>query len=257
MAAKMDLDQFDRLIATFSPDKPFNLLVAGITFAIGYVQYVYAISLMLRERRSPMPYWMHCFYLAHDSSWSYLCGKAAPLYDNHWLLRAISTALGIWATLEVFCIYKTITVEREEVFGRMFGKDASLRQILAYTALLQAAMYCVVLMFIDFVGQDRWDGIFQWFAYTNVLIIVGPTNLWLERGSRHGLAMGLAVTNVLCAVFTFTPWSMWVAALPEVFDNRVYYTTGLVMFLYSIYMCWVVGRYPEKRAGKTGQAPIW
>lgn len=252
-----DIDQFGRLIETFSFSQPFNLTVAGISFAIGYIQYVYAIQLVVREKKGPLPFWMHCFYLAHDSSWSYLTGSVAPLYDNHWLLRSISTALFIWSALEVFCIYKAFTAEREEVFDRLFGGKATLKQMVVYWALLQASMYAVVWMFIGYVGKDHWDGIFQWFAYTNVLIIMGPANLWLERGSRDGLAMGLAITNVFCAIFTFAPFSMWVVALPEVFDNKVHYATGVVMFVYSLYMCWVLRRYPAKRATKPGQKPIW
>lgn len=252
-----NIDQFGRLIETFSPSQPFNLTVAGISFAIGYIQYFYAIQLVVREKKGPLPFWTHCFYLAHDSSWSYLTGSAAPLYGNHWLLRGISTALFVWSTLELFCIYKAFTAEKEEVFDRLFGGKATLKQMIMYWVLLQATMYAVVWMFIGYVSKDRWDGIFQWFAYTNVLIIMGPANLWLERGCRDGLSMGLAITNVFCAIFTFAPFSMWAVALPEVFDNKVHYSTGVVMFLYSLYMCWILRRYPAKQVSKPGEKPIW
>lgn len=252
-----DIDQYSRLIEVFSPSHPVNLVVAAIPFIIGYIQYVYAIRLLLSENKGPLPFWMHCFYLAHDSSWSYIAGSAASRYDNHWLLRGMSTALLVWSVLETFCIYKAFTVEKEEVFEKLFGKKVTFKEMLAYWIFLQATMYAVVLLFIWYVSDDRWDGVLHWFAFTNILIVVGPVQLWLERGCRDGLSMGLAVTNVFCAIFTFAPFSMWVVALPEVFDNRVYYGTGVVTFMCSLYMCWILRRYPAKQSKIGGQQPIW
>ena len=86
---------YERLTETFSLDNKPLLTAAVISFVIGYLQYVYAIRVSLREDRGPMPYWMHSFYLAHDSTWSYVPGSVAPQYGNHWFLRSTSTVISL------------------------------------------------------------------------------------------------------------------------------------------------------------------
>ena len=125
-----------------------------------------------------MPYWMHSFYLAHDSTWSYVPGSVAPQYGNHWFLRSTSTALSLWATLEIFCIYRAITKERDAKFKAFLGPSPGLQAVLTYAALIQLAMYSIIRLGIQLMGEGC---LMHWFCLTNVLIVVGPTHEYYEE----------------------------------------------------------------------------
>src|SRR3546814_12428403 len=69
--------------------------------------------------------------------------------------------------------------------------------------------------------------VLQWFLFTNMLIAAVPGVLWMKRGardnSRTGASMGLAILILVATVNTFLPCSMWVQAMPEVFDVPWFY----------------------------------
>ncbi|KAM5357524.1 hypothetical protein ACJZ2D_016186 [Fusarium nematophilum] len=247
------VDYYQRLTERFTLDNHPLLLAAAASYAIGYTQYLYAIRLTLREGRSPMPFWMHSFYLAHDSTWSYVLGSVAPRYDNHWFLRGTSTALFVWATLEIFCIYRAITKDRDANFASILGPGAASGPVLCYCAFMQLGMYSIVVLMMRLMGKGC---LMQWFCLTNVLIVVGPTHEYLRRGSRDGLALGFCLTNIIGTVWTFAPFGFWVLTIPEIFDNSAYYLVGVVLCLYSVWAFAIVAKYPPKKQEKNGPAPI-
>ncbi|KAF5006094.1 hypothetical protein FDECE_7512 [Fusarium decemcellulare] len=248
------IDYYQRLTEEFTFSNTPLLVASGISFAVGYMQYVYAIRLSLREGKGPMPLWMHSFYLAHDSTWSYVLGSVAPRYDNHWFLRSTSTALFIWATLEVFCIYRAITKDRKANFSPILGPDPLLGPALSYCVFMQLGMYSVVMLMMQLMG----DGcLMQWFCLTNVLIVLGPTHEYLRRGSREGLALGFCLVNIIGTIWTFAPFGFWVLTIPEIFDTTAYYCVGAVLVAYSVWAYFIVASYPPKKRAKNGTAPIW
>ncbi|KAM5347220.1 hypothetical protein ACJ41O_010225 [Fusarium nematophilum] len=253
MTPMASVDYYQRLTERFTLDNHPLLLAAAASYAIGYTQYLYAIRLTLREGRSPMPFWMHSFYLAHDSTWSYVLGSVAPRYDNHWFLRGTSTALFVWATLEIFCIYRAITKDRDANFASILGPGAASGPVLCYCAFMQLGMYSIVVLMMRLMGKGC---LMQWFCLTNVLIVVGPTHEYLRRGSRDGLALGFCLTNIIGTVWTFAPFGFWVLTIPEIFDNSAYYLVGVVLCLYSVWAFAIVAKYPPKKQEKNGPAPI-
>ncbi|KAH6658072.1 hypothetical protein BKA67DRAFT_620170 [Truncatella angustata] len=248
------MDPYQLLTERFTLDNKPLLLSATFSFAIGYLQYVYAIRLTLREGKGPIPFWMHQFYLAHDSTWAYLLNGAASRHDEHWFLRGTSTALLLWTCLEVFCIHRSVFKDRETTFSSLLGPNSSSRSVLQYTILMQLGMYSIVVLLILLIGEGC---LMQWFCLTNVLIVIGPIHEYLRRGSRQGLSLGFCLVNVACVVWTFTPFSFWVLSIPEIFDQRAYYTIGLILGLCSIWAYLIVARYPPKTPRKDGKAPIW
>ncbi|KAF4462143.1 ABC superfamily atp binding cassette transporter permease [Fusarium albosuccineum] len=249
---------YKALTERFALDNTPLLAAAGASFVIGYLQYVYAIRLMLSDGRGPMPLWMHLFYLAHDSSFSYTIGSAAGRYSNHLYLRGTSIAYGIWSFLEIYCIYYAIRYHRQLEFSPAMGNHStSLGAVLRYTFFLLTAMYCIVNLMVELMGGPGC--IMHWGCLTNVLMIVGPTHEFLRRGSRDGLAVGFCVVNVFCAIFTFAPFGMWVRGMPEVFDKTVFYWIGCVFVVYSLWLLTIVASYPPKpnkdtRSGKSTKA---
>ncbi|KAH6680024.1 hypothetical protein F5X68DRAFT_223782 [Plectosphaerella plurivora] len=246
-------DFYQRLSDEFNLDNTPLLASAAMTFGIGYAQYYYALRIQHREGSSPMPFWMHSFYLAHDSAWSYILGSAASRYGG-WFLKATSTALLVWSLLEIYCIYHAITKSREETFSSLFGPRPSLAKVQAYAFFLQVAMYCVIFIGILLMGEGCF---LQWACLTNVVIVMGPIHEYIRRGSRKGLSLGLCLVNIACPIWTFAPFGMWAQVFPETFTQPVYYTAGFFLFLYSVWAFWIVWSYPPKKASKENPAPIW
>ncbi|KAF5023787.1 hypothetical protein F66182_4143 [Fusarium sp. NRRL 66182] len=241
---------YQRLTEQFVAENTPLLLSAAAAFIIGYLQYVYAIKLMLRDGRGPIPFWMHLFYLAHDSWFSYTIGSAAGRYDNHPFLRGTSIAYAIWSVLEIYCIYSSIRYHRQLEFSSLMGKQSnSLAAVLQYTLFMLAAMYCVVILMADLMGGPGC--MMHWSYLTNAAMIVGPTHEFIRRGSRDGLAIGFCVVNVFCVLFTFAPFGMWVMSFPEVFDKKAFYLVGCVFFSYSVWLLNMVASYPPKPKNKT------
>ncbi|GKU08618.1 unnamed protein product [Fusarium langsethiae] len=222
------------------------LISAGCAFLIGYLQYVYAIRLMLRYGDGPIPLWMHMFYLAHDSTFSYTVGSAADRYNNHLYLRGTSIAYGIFSVLEVWCIYYSIRYQRQLQFSPSMGpRSKSLTEVLVYTFFMQTGMYGLVILLAHLMGGPGC--IMHWGCLTNFLMIVGPTHEFLRRGTKDGLSVGFSVVNIFCAIFTFAPFSMWALAMPEVFDNAIYYWVGFFLLGYTIWLLSVVASYPASK----------
>ncbi|KAI0883584.1 uncharacterized protein GGS22DRAFT_167470 [Annulohypoxylon maeteangense] len=250
-----DIDYYQRLIEKFSWDNKPLLLAAGASYVVGYLQYFYAIRLSLREGKSPMPFWMHLFYLAHDSTWSYILGSAATRYNEHWFLRGTSTALFVWSCLEIYCIHRALTKDREAEFATTFSSTQfNVRSIITYAIAMQLAMYAVVLLGIMLMGERC---LMQWFCLTNVLIVIGPIHDYLRRGSRRGLSLGFCVVNIVGTIWTFAPFGFWVLTIPEVFDNAIYYVSGVILTICVVWEFFIVAQYPPKFQGINKPVPIW
>jgi hypothetical protein len=162
--------------------------------------------------------------------------------------------LTVWSGLEIYCLYKSVTVERTLVFARYFGTKApTVRQAIALVLLMSVVMYAVVLSGIVVMGENC---VMEWFALTNILMVIGPTLSWMERGSRHGLSVGLALVSLFGIISAFSPYGLWVTALPEVFDRGLYYWTGVLFTIVGVVDLAVVLQYPAKTPDAWKPAPI-
>ncbi|KAK1491282.1 hypothetical protein CTAM01_10397 [Colletotrichum tamarilloi] len=250
------INYYERITEVYRLDNTPILIASAVSFIIGYLQYTYVVRLTLREGKGPMPFWMHSFYLAHDSTWSYTLGKAASQYGEHWYLRGTSIALLLWTMLEVWTIHRSITKERDASFGNVLGKQPSMPAAITYALALQMGMYSIVLLAIEFMGEGS---VMQWFCFTNVLIVLGPTHHYLRAGSRHGLSLGFCVVNIIGTIWTFAPFGFFVLTIPEIFDQQLYYIIGVFLTVYSVGCFHVVSQYPSKTRvmDKGGKQPIW
>ncbi|MEV6348039.1 hypothetical protein [Actinoplanes sp. NPDC051851] len=248
------MDFYDELMRVFTLDNTPLLVVSAITFLFGYLEYVYSFALMWKEHRAPYPVWMHTFYLAHDSSWAAIMLWTAAHHGWNWFFTTCGVALMIWNFFEVFNIWKAITVERQEIWGDYHRGPVSTRYAAFNVAVQVAAFYCLVNILIGFMGAGS---ILQWFLFTNMLIAAAPGVLWARRGvrdgSRRGTSMGLAILILIATVNTFLPSSMWVLAMPEVFDKPWYYVTGVVFTLIAALNLYQLSRLPAK----TEPRAIW
>ncbi|TPX17873.1 uncharacterized protein E0L32_002974 [Thyridium curvatum] len=238
------MSHYDRITQEFTWDNSPLLVAAGAAFLIGYLQYYYAIKLMLTDGKGPMPVWMHIFYLAHDSSFSYTLGRDSSRFGGHFFLLGSSRAYALWSALEIWCLYYGLRYHRMETFSSALGdRAACLGNSLRYTIFMLAAMYCAVLMVASMLGEGC---MLHWGLLTNTIMIVGPTHEYMRRGSRDGLAVGFCVVNIACVIFTFAPFSMFAQTFPETFATKPFYICGSVLLLYSFWLLAIVVGYPPK-----------
>jgi len=249
---------YDQLIAAFRLDNVPLLAVSALTFLFGYLEYVYSFALTFRERKAPYPVWMHAFYLAHDSTWAVLMFKAAASHDWNWFFTATAIALLIWNLFEIVNLYLALTLERQDIWGDFFPGKVTLGNALLSVVLQVAAFYCVVNILIGFMGTGS---ILQWFLFTNMLIAAVPGVLWIKRGrqtnSRAGASMGLAILILIATINTFLPCSMWVQAMPDVFDVPWFYLTGVVFTAIAAFHVCALSRLPPKVPVPGQRKPIW
>ena len=249
---------YEQLIAAFRLDNVPLLAISALTFLFGYLEYVYSFALTFREKKAPYPVWMHTFYLAHDSTWAVLMLKAAASHDWNWFFTATAIALMIWNVFEIINIWMAVTIERQHVFGAFFPGKVTLGDALLSVALQVAAFYCVVNILIGFMGAGS---ILQWFLFTNMLIAAVPGVLWMQRGrkykNREGASMGLAILILVATINTFLPCSMWVLAMPQVFDTPWYYITGVVFTAIAAYHVYALAQLPPKPRQHGQRRPIW
>ncbi|KAF8853473.1 hypothetical protein BDZ45DRAFT_729437, partial [Acephala macrosclerotiorum] len=243
---------FETLISAYSltpPNYPL-LLSSFITFAFGYIEYVYSFLLVIHEHKAPYPLWMHTFYFAHDSTWCIRLFLAASEHDWNWFLTGTSAALLVWNGFEVFNLWMAVTVERQDIWGKKgSGREKGREEIGVKGPILDIiqqilGFYCVVNLFISFMGPDA---LFEWFLFTNVLIAWGPGTLWRTRQDRHGCSIGLALVIVIATINTFAPWSMWVLAMPERFGGVWFYGSGVVFTWIAVSNLMVVVGLKKKK----------
>ncbi|MGY4101859.1 hypothetical protein ACW2Q0_20235 [Nocardia sp. R16R-3T] len=244
----------DRLVEAYNFGNISLLIASAITFGFGFWEYIYSFRLVRRERRAPFPLWMHTFYFAHDSSWAVILFLAASRHHWHWFLLGASIALVVWTLFELYNLTLAVRVERVEIFSGYFGENVSARTAIAVIVAQILVFYGVVNLLIQFMGEGSF---FQWTVLTNMVMAAGPGLLWLRRGSRDGGGMGIALVILGGTVNTFLPTSMFVLALPEVFDTAWFYLTGVIFSGLALFYVWTVARYPAKARVAGEKRPIW
>ncbi len=234
--------------------KPALWLISGVTFLIGYLEYVYSTRLILAERKGPYPVWMHSFYLAHDATGAVVFARLALAHNFFWVFTGTSVALLIWNGLEIFNLVMAVKYERQEVWGHAYAHPVTRRQAWLRIAGQTVLMLCLVNLLRAFMHDEV---MFKWFALTNVLIAVGPGFLWERRTTRHGSSIGLAIVILIGTINTFLPpgLGMWTTALAS-FNQFWFYAMGIAASAYALRNLVVLCRLPPK-PHLGGRRAIW
>lgn len=245
------LGGFEQLLSVVDGNsQPFRT-ATGITASLGFFQYFYCIYITHRDGLGPFPLWMHLFFFAHDTTWSYLLYQAGPAYDNHPLFAGSAKALAVWSFVELYCIYRAVTIEREGVFGLQQDRQ-SLQQAYMQCVLHLLTYYALVLGLIHLIGRESF---LQSALFTNIALAVGPGALWHERKTRQGTSLVLATLLFIGTLNTFAPWSLWLVAVPAVFNTPAFYFTGLVCSAAAAFNLYVaVSKPPRRASSKTFKA---
>ncbi|TLS27599.1 hypothetical protein PpBr36_04290 [Pyricularia pennisetigena] len=257
----MSYAYYDRLIAAFAADNG-TLQWSSLTHStIGMIQYVYYIYLSHVDGLGPLPLWIHLFHLAHDGIWAYIMFQEAPRYDYHPYFTSMAKGLVVWSILEVYCIYRAIVYEREGLFsddddnnnGKIKKKNKknkkaktskrpSKTMACMHSFIIFFTFFCLVLTIIYMVGRESFP---HWTLLAKILACTGAGGTWMQRGTRRGTRMSLALLSVFDSITCFWPYSRWVLVWPEVFDNPAYYLTGVCCTLSSLFNVYVLTQLPK------------
>lgn len=237
----------DFTYAFSSANRHFKLLliVAGITFFLGYMEYVYSFMLIRREKSAPYPVWMHTFYFAHDSMGAIVFAVASKAVGGFCFFDLASVALVIWNCFEVYNLYKCIFVERQAIWGHLYDqpvkiKDAFLRvlgQIIVFVG--------VVNLFRVFMDDPY---MFKWFIFTNILIAIVQGLYWEKRKTQIGASYKLAIVILIGTINSFLSWNMWALTSNyfSVSNNPWFYILGIIATGFAIRNILVLRRMKKK-----------
>lgn len=250
------MNYYEIMLSAFTLDNIPLITVGAITFAIGFIQYIYSLRLLNREKYSPFPCWMHTFYVAHDSTWAVLFFIASRHYDWNPLFMVISVAHVVWVLLEIYNLVQLVRFNgyRQEQFGLYFGEGVTKQQAIMVIIGQICAFYTLVNVTHYFIGIGAY---MMTAILTQYVMALGPGILWMRRKSRLGGGMGIALAIIASTVISFQPWSMWVIAMPDVFNTAWFYLMGLVCLVVSVSYAVMVSHFPAKVPTTDGKKAIW
>lgn len=218
---------------------------AAIALAVVFGLLVYIIPLWLveREKCGPYPLWLHTFYCAADFMGIWVFLAAWGNYDHFLLFLLLAIGEAIWVAMEIWCLYRAVTYEREINWKPGTEMSAMIRDI-----AIQLVVFYVGLNFLRFELHD--ETMWKFWIFTQVLITIAPGLVMEKRGTRLGNNMALQVVFVCVALVSFNPWcNMWLAIAPDLFSleaNPWYYLMGVVCLFFAIRGCVIYKRLPEK-----------
>lgn len=80
-----------------------------ITNLWGFIGYGIVFYNVIARQKGILPFWMHAFYLAHDSSIAARALLAAPDHDNHFFLVGTGVAMAVWNLQEIYVMWSAVS----------------------------------------------------------------------------------------------------------------------------------------------------
>lgn len=242
-------------VTASSPDNSkFWLIVsiAGLTFAIGFIEYIYSFLLIKQEGKSPYNLLMHAYYFAIDSMGIFVFATASHAVGGFWVFSFAAVAEIAWSLFEVYNLVMCIYVERTDIWGDISTSDAWLR-VIGWVVV----MVVVVNLFRVFMNDPA---MFKWYIFTNILMAIVPGLYWKKRGTRIGASWGLAIVILIGTINSFLPTNMWALTSPyfSMTNNPWFYCAGIVAIFFACRAFFVLKKLPAKpKMLPTGKKPIW
>ncbi|WP_125709624.1 hypothetical protein [Lacticaseibacillus porcinae] len=229
-----------------------TLVVAGLTFAIGFIEYIYSFFLVRREAKSPYNLLMHSFYFAIDSMGIFVFALAAHATHGFWVFGFASAAEVVWTLFEVYNLVKCVYVEREDVWGANVTTGSAWLRVCGWVLV----MVVTVNLFRVFMNDPA---MLKWYIFTNILMGIMPGLYWEKRGTRLGASFGLAIVILVGTINSFTPINMWSSISPyfSMQNNPWFYVVGIVAIGFAIRALVVLHRLPQKPAQLNSKKTIW
>ena len=244
------------IMYAFSFDNPkivAMLIAFAIANTIGLLEYFWAVAINIKEHLTPFPAWMHAFMFGHDATAAVvLLGLA--LKTHFWLFFVYGGGMLVWTVLEIINMRTVIVYEAEEAFGPGTTRNEAILQTVFMSVLMLA-----------FVNIMRWlmgdIAMFSWLPMTNFVMAVGPGYILNKRRSRKGSSVAIYIFVVCGTIFNFlpAPIGMFTSALPQVYNQPIWFIIGIPCIIISIYNLYRILKLPPKTLedGNYKKRPIW
>lgn len=234
---------------------PWHMYPAAIVaIIVGYVYYVYAFRIARREKISSIPIWLHCFFLADDSTAAVAFSLAAAKYHWFWFYCLFAIGMLVWVGFEIYCIWFGLKHERLTLTGKRV-KPMTMKQGWFYCLAIYLVSFCIVNL-VRFWSGDAV--MMNMFTICNILAVTVPPLYWLRSPNRYGASMGMAINMILIAFTNFLPRGFgWWTTASNYYDNWLWYLCGIILTVYTIIAACMLSTKPKKEWKKGEKKPIW
>ena len=192
----------DQVMSIVHNNESKIVMLAFATYAFGFAQYFSSMYMQVKHKECPFFFWMHCWYLGHDLTFSLLFNQWFHEVD-FWLFKVLCIGCMCFVGIEIFSLYQTVKYERNEVWGKyhldgvVSEKEGWIRGIGGYIVgfilfqvirLALGDVMCLILM-----------------MSTNATLAIASQFRLEEVGKRKKGILALAWFTVFGTILTFCP----------------------------------------------------
>lgn len=246
---------------TIIPVNPGAFVAMLLCMTFGYLLYVQALRIMVREKVDPYPLWLHCWMISIDGTGTIMSWMCAFQYDFYWVFVLFGIGLPIWVVMEAVCIVKAVNNHRQEEFGRLVKGEVTKK-----TAWIYAIGMFVVGLSINLWVETCLGGFSNWcifimWPFTNYVFAYWTWRFWREQAVAHGNrtrnSMGLQWIITIQITLMWVPGLSWYLAVTPYLNTPAYYFCGIVcsaLAVYNLVQCKKLLPIPTLPNSKK---PIW
>ncbi len=206
-------------------------LSVALAVVFGLLVYIIPLYLTEKEKAGPYPLWLHTFYCAADFMGIWVFIAAWNNYGHFLLFLLLAIGEAIWVGMEIWCLYRTVTYERET----NWKPDTEMKEMIR-DIVIQLVIFYIGLNFLRFELHD--ETMWKFWIFTQVLITIVPGLVMERRGTTKGNNLALNIVFICVAIVSFNPWcNMWTCIAPQFFsleENPWYYLMGIVCLIFAI-----------------------
>lgn len=246
---------------TFVPVNVGALIAMVLCMTFGYLLYVQALRISLREKVDPYPLWLHCWMISIDFTGTIMSWQCALEYDFFWVFVLFGIGLPIWVIMEGLCIIKSVKSHRQEEFGSLVKGEVSKGTAWLYAVGMIAIGASVNLWAESMLGGfENWCVFIIW-PFTNYVFAYWTWRFWktqaVKNGTRYRNSMGLQLIITIQITLMWVPGLSWYLAVTPFLNTPAYYFCGIaasVLAIVNLRECW---KLPAKGTLENGKKPIW
>lgn len=246
---------------TLIPVHPEALVAMFLCMTFGYLLYVQALRIMVREKVDPYPLWLHCWMISIDITGSIMSWQCAIEHDFFWVFVLFGIGLPIWVCMEAICIFRSVSGHRQDEFGRLFKGEVTKKQ--AWTvAIGMIIVGASVNLWAETLlgGFENWCVFIIW-PFTNYVFAYWTWRFWREQGLKNGNrfrnSMGLQWIITIQITLMWVPGLSWYLAVTPYLNTPAYYFCGIVASVLAIINLVYCSKLPNKEKLPNGKKPIW
>ena len=226
----------------------------------GFLLYIWAMRLTIKEKCDPYPLWVHCWMISWDCIGTAMSIYLAFHYDFFWVFVMFSFCEPIWVLMEAFCIYNDIKLQRQEEFGDIVKGEVTVQRATLYALVMIVAGFAVNLWAFSLLG-GAISGLWIICPFTNYVFAFWCWRRWRQRGAKYGDRTGNSMgLQIILTVEIFLMWcpglSIWTIICP-VNQNPFFYFCGITASVIAVANLIYTAKLPKKGLLPNGKKPVW